>query len=125
MSASINTFMAGMTGTAEALGDLTATSAVTQTLAVPGLAIGVAAAVAVAQNTTPAAPYASATTDGFASDGYITSSHTGHMSIDFPFGPTPVSADVSMTFTSTHGGGNLLSDYSLSWLASPSVHGLL
>ena len=125
MSASTNTFLAGMTGTAQALGDLTATSAATGTLAVPGLAIGFAAAVAVAQNTTPAAPYASATTDGFANGGYITSSYIGHMSIDFPFGPTPVSADVSMTFISTHGGGNFLSDYSLSGLASPSVHGLL
>jgi hypothetical protein len=47
------------------------------------------------------------------------------MSIDFPFGPTPVSADVSMTFIATHGGGNFLSDYSPSGLASPSVHGLL
>jgi hypothetical protein len=125
MSANTNTFVAGMTATAEALGDRTATDAATQTLAAPGVAIGFAAAVAVAQNTTPAAPYASATTDGFAGGGYITNSHTGHMSIDFPFGPTPVSVDVSMTFIATHGGGNFLSDYSLSGPASPSVHGLL
>jgi hypothetical protein len=47
------------------------------------------------------------------------------MSIDFPFGPTPVSVDVSMTFIATHGGGKFLPDCSLSGLASPSVHGLL
>jgi hypothetical protein len=39
--------------------------------------------------------------------------------------PTPVSVDVSMTFIATHGGGKFLPDYSLSGLASPSVHGLL
>ena len=84
MSANTNTFVAGMIATAEAPGDRTATDAATQTLAVPGVAIGVAAAVAVAPNTTPAALYASATTDGFASGGYLTNSHTGHMSIDSP-----------------------------------------
>jgi hypothetical protein len=46
------------------------------------------------------------------------------MSIDFPFGPTLVSVDVSMTFIATHGGGKFLPDYALSGLASPSVHGL-
>lgn len=125
MSGSINTFSGGMTGTADAIGDLTATDAATATLAVPGLAIGAAAAVAVAQNTTPDAPYTSATTGGSVDGGYITSSHSGHLSIDYPFGPTPVSASVSMTFTSTHGGGDFLSGYSVYGLASPSIHGLL
>ena len=39
--------------------------AATRTLAAPRVVIGVAAAVAVAQNTTPVAPYASATTDAW------------------------------------------------------------
>jgi hypothetical protein len=125
MSANTNTFVAGMTATAEALGDRTATDAATRTLAVPGVAISFGAATAVAQDATPVVPHTSATTDGFATGGTITSSHTGHMSIDFPFGPMPVSVDVSMTFIATHGSGNFLSDYSLSGLASPSVHGLL
>jgi hypothetical protein len=35
------------------------------------------------------------------------------------------SVSVSMTFVATHGVGDFLSGYSLSGLASPSVHGLL
>jgi len=123
MSRSIN-MLAAMTATAEAMGDLTATNAATRTLVVPGLAIGFAAATAVAQDTTPAALHTSATTHGFVNERDITVSHTNHLSIDFPFGPTPVSLDVSMTFISTHGGSNFLSDYSLSGLAGPSTHGL-
>ena len=70
-------------------------------------------AVAVAQDTSPGMPHTSATTGGLVSGGSITSSHTDHVSIDFPFGPTPVSVDVSMTFIATHGGGKFLPDYSL------------
>ena len=120
-----NNFLATMTGSAQALGDLTTTYAATQTLAVPGLAIGAAAAAALAQNTGPVVPYASATTSGAVSGGVITSSHTNNLSIDSLFGSAPVSLDVSMTFTSTHGGGDHLSGYSLYGLASPSLHGLL
>jgi hypothetical protein len=46
------------------------------------------------------------------------------LSVDFPYGPTPVSVDVSVTTMSTHGGSDFLSDYSLSGVMGPSVHGL-
>jgi hypothetical protein len=122
MSGSINTFFAGVTGTAQALGDLTATNAVTKAAVLPGAAIGYAAAIAVAQDTAPGTPHTSAMTDGLVAGGYITNSHSVHMSVDFLYGPTPASVDVFVTSLSTHGGGdNFLSGYSL---ASPSVHGL-
>jgi hypothetical protein len=126
MSGSTNTFFAAVNGTADAVGSLTTTNVATQTVAAPGVAFGFAAAVSAAQDTAPAAPYTTASTSGFVSGGSITTSHTGHMSIDFPYGPTPVfSADASVTFIATYGGGNFPSDYSLSGLASPSLHGLL
>jgi len=112
-------------GKADALGDLTTTNAVTKTFAGAGLAVGFAAATAVAEGTTAAAPYTDATTGGVADGGFITSLRTSHTSIDFPYGPTPVSVSVSTTFVATHGVGDFLSGYSLSGLASPSVHGLL
>jgi hypothetical protein len=125
MSESSNMFFVTMLGKADALGDLTTTNAVTMTFAGPGMAVGLAAATAVAQGTTAAAPYTDATTDGLADGGFITSSQTSDMSIDFPYGSTPVSVSVSTTFVATHGVGDFLSGYSLSGLASPSVHGLL
>ena len=51
--------------------------------------IGYAVAIAVAQDTSPGTPHTSVTTDGLVSGGYITSSHTGHVSVDFPYGRTP------------------------------------
>jgi hypothetical protein len=118
-----NMFLAEMSGAAAAMGDLTSTFAETSTLAVPGLAIGFAAAGALAQDTAPGVPQASATTIGLVAGGYITSSHTNDLSIDFPYGPSPVSLDVSMTFASTHGGGDVLSAYAPE-IASLSLHGL-
>jgi hypothetical protein len=130
MSESSNMLFVTLFGEAAALGALTTTNAVTQTFAGAGfagagIAVGLAAATAVAEGTTAAAPYTDATTDGLANGGFITSSQTSHMSIDFPYGPTPVSVSLSMTFVATHGVGDFLSGYSLSGLASPSVHGLL
>ncbi len=124
MSGSTNTFFAAMNSTAQAMGDLTATKTVTTAAVLPGASIGYAVAIAVAQDTSPGTPHTSVTTDGLVSGGYITSSHTGHMSVDFPYGPTPVSVDVSVTAMSTHGGSDFLSDYSLSGLTGPSLHGL-
>jgi hypothetical protein len=124
MSESSNMVFVAMFGEAAALGDLTTTNAVTMTFAGPGMAVGLAAATAVAAGTTAAAPYTDATTDGLANGGFITSSQTSDMSIDFPHGSTPVSVSVSATFVATHGVGDFLSGYSLSGLASPSVHGL-
>jgi hypothetical protein len=118
MSASSNTLLVMMLGKADALADLTGTNTSTTTFAGAGIAVGFAAATAVAKGTTAAAPYTDATTVGLVDGGYITSSHTGHMSIDFPYGPTPVSATVSVTSLATHGVGGILS-------ASLSDYGLL
>jgi hypothetical protein len=125
MFESSNMLFVTVDGKADALGDLTTTNAVTKTFAGAGFAVGFAAATAVAEGTTAAAPYTDAMTDGLADGGFITSSRTSHMSIDFPYGPTPVSVSVSMTHVATYGGGDFLPGSSLSGLASPSVHGLL
>lgn len=124
MSGTTNTFLAAMNSTAHAMGDLTATKTETAAAVLPGASIGFAAAVAVAQDTSPGMPHTSATTGGLVSGGSITSSHTDHVSIDFPFGPNPVSADFSITTMSSHGDSDFLSGYSLSGLMGPSVHGL-
>ena len=124
MSGSTSTFLAAMNSAAHAMGDLTATNTSTTTAVLPGASIGYAVAVAVSQDTSPGTPLASATTGGVVSGGYIASSHTGHMSVEFPYGPTPVSVDVSVTAMSTHGGSDFLSGYSLSGVMGPSVHGL-
>ena len=100
MFESSNMLFVTMLGKADALGDLTATNAVTMTFAGGGIAVGLAAAMAVAEGTTAAAPHTDATTDGLADGGFITSSDTSHMSID---GPTPLSVSVSTTFVATHG----------------------
>ena len=125
MSESSNMLFVTVFSKADALGDLTTTNAVTMTFAGAEMAVGLAAAMAVAEGATAAAPYTDATTDGLANGGFITSSQTSDMSIDFPYGPTPVSVSISTTFVATHGVGDFLSGDSLSGLASPSVHGLL
>ena len=125
MSESSNMLFVTVYGKADALGDLTATNAVTETFAGAGIAVGFAAATAVAEGTTTAPPYTDATTDGLANGGFITDYGTSHTSIDFPYGPTPVLVTVSVTHVATHGVDDFLSGYSLSGLASPSVHGLL
>jgi hypothetical protein len=100
MSVSSNMLFVTVFGKADALGDLTATNAVTNTFAGAGSAVGFAAATAIAEGTTASAPYTDATTAGLADGGFITSSETSHMSFDFPYGPTPVSLSVSTTFVS-------------------------
>ena len=116
-----NTFLIDMSAAAAALGDQTSTYAATSTLAVPGVAIGFAAAVAFAQDDTPRT---SAETAGLVSGGIIISGHAQELSIDFPDGSTPLALDVSMTFVSAHGGGNILGDYALPDVGSLSLHGL-
>ena len=122
MAGSIDKFLVEVSSTALALGDRTITDTTASTAAWPGGAIGFAAAVAVAQDTAPGTPETSATTDGIVTGGYTTSSHASHLSFDFPYGPTPVSVDVSLTSLSAYGGGYALSGYGL---PSPSLHGLL
>jgi hypothetical protein len=122
MSGSINAFFAEATAAALAMGDQTATYTATGTAALPNAAIGYGAAVSVAQDTAPGTPETSATTDVIATGGYMTSSQGSHWSVDVPYGPTPTSVDVSLTFVSTHGGGYAFSGYDL---VSSSLHGLL
>jgi hypothetical protein len=74
---------------------LTTTNGVTETFAGAGIDVGFAAATAVAEGTTAAAPHTDATTAGLANGGFITTSDTSHTSLDFPYGPTPVSVSVS------------------------------
>jgi len=121
MSGSINTFFAGTTSSALAMGNQTATSTTNTTAAWPGLAAAYATAVAVAQNDAPVMPHTSTATDATATGGYITSAHSVHWSVDFPHSPTPVSVDVSISSVSSYGGGDALSGYGLQ---SPSLHGL-
>ena len=120
MFANNNMLFVMLNGKADALGDLSATNTSNTTFAGAGMAVGFAAAAAVAKGTSAAAPYTDATTDGLADGAFITISQTSHMST--PYGPTPVSVSVSMT--SVMGVGGFSSGYSLSGLASPSVHGL-
>jgi hypothetical protein len=122
MAASIDMFLVEASSTALALGDQTMTDTAASTAAWPGGAIGYAAAVAVAQDTAPGTPETSATTDVIATGGYMTSSQGSHWSVDVPYGPTPTSVDVSLTFASSHGGGDAFSGYDL---VSSSLHGLL
>jgi hypothetical protein len=121
MAGSIDTILVDVSSTALALGDRTMTDTATRTAAWPGGAIGFAAAVAVAQDTAPGRPETSATTDVIAIGGSMTSSTT-HWSVDFPYGPTPTSVDVSLTSVTVHGGGDPLSGYDL---VGSSLHGLL
>jgi hypothetical protein len=116
-----NTFLIDMNAKAAAMGDLTATYTAASSAAVPGLAIGFAAATAFAQGATP---HTSVETAGLVSGGYITSGHAQELSIDFPYGPTPVSVDISITVVSAHGGGDIFAGYSLPDLNGPSLHGL-
>jgi hypothetical protein len=122
MAGSIDMFFVDVSSAALALGDQTMTDTVTSTAAWPGAAIGYGVAVAVAQDTAPGTPETSATTDAIATGGYMTSSQGSHWSVDFPYGPTPTSVDVSLTFVSTHGGGYALSGYDL---VGSSLHGPL
>src|SRR5262245_22858077 len=121
MAGSSNMFLVNASSAALALGDQTMTDTAASTAAWPGAAIGFAAAVAVAQDAAPGTPETSATTDVTATGGNTTSSHSSHWSVDVPFGPTPISVDVSLMWVSTHG-GNALSAHDL---VDSSLHGLL
>ena len=122
MAGSTNMFLAEVSSAALALGDRTMTDTAAGTAVWPGAAIGYAAAVAVVQDTAPGTPETSATTDVIATGGYTTSSQGMHWSVDFPYGPTPTSVDVSLTWVAVHGGGDPLSGYDL---VSSSLHGLI
>jgi hypothetical protein len=104
----------------DALGDLTATTASTNTFTGAGIAGGHAAglgvATAFAEGTTAAAPYTDATTNWLGSSGYLTSSHSNNVSFDLPHLPTPVSLSISSTAVTTWGFGGV-------WSASPFDYG--
>jgi hypothetical protein len=116
-----NTVLIDMSAAAAAMGDVTATYTAASTLAAPGLAVGFAAAVSFAQGTGQGT---SAETTSLVPGGVIMSGHTVHLSIDFPYGPTPTSADVSITVVSSHGTGDTLGGYALPEYSGPSLHGL-
>lgn len=67
------------------------------------MAIGMAAFVAIAQGGDGAVPQTTTNTVGVVGGGNITSSHTGTFSIDFSYGPTPVSVTISLTSVGTYG----------------------
>jgi hypothetical protein len=121
MSGSTNAFFAEATAVALAMGDQTATYTATGTAALPNAAIAYGAAVSVAQDHAPDTPQTSAATDAIATGGYMTSSQGSHWSVDFPYGSTPTSVDVSFTFVATQGGGYAFSGYDL---VGSSLHGL-
>ena len=114
-----NTLLIDMTAAADAFGDHTATDAATSTMAIPGLAIGFAAATAFAEG---GVPRASADTDALFSSGYLISGHSQELSIDFA--SADVSFAVSITSLSSHDAGDALSGYALTDLGSASLHGL-
>ena len=116
-----NTVLIDMSAAATAMGNVTATYATTNTLASPGLAIGFAAAVSFAQGD---GERTSAETTSQVPGGIIMSGHTAELSIDFPYGPTPVSVDVSITSISSHGAGDVLGGYALPEHSGPLLHGL-
>ena len=107
MFANNNKLFVMLNAKSDALGDLTATNTSTKTFAGAGIAgghaAGLAVATAFAEGTTAAAPYTDATTDWLGSGGYLTSSHSGNVSFDLPYGPTPVSLSISSTSVTTVG----------------------
>jgi hypothetical protein len=102
-----------LNGTSAASGDVTATTASTNTFAGAGIAgghtAGLAVATAFAEGTTAAAPYTDATTNWLGSGGNLISSHSNNVSFDLPHGPTPVSLSISSTAVTTWNFGGILS----------------
>jgi hypothetical protein len=102
-----------LNGTSAASGDVTATTASTNTFAGAGIAgghtAGLAVATAFAEGTTAAAPYTDATTNWLGSGGNLVSSHSNNVSFDLPHGPTPISLSISSTAVTTWGFGGVLS----------------
>ena len=111
MSGGINTYLAEVTATTQAAGDEAATDSGAVAVAWPGTAKGYAVAIAAAQDTAPDIPLTIAITDGIATGGHTTASHTTYWSLDIPFGPTLTSVDVSVTYVVSHGGDSAFSEY--------------
>ena len=109
-----------LNGKSDALGDVTATTASTNTFAGAGIAgghtAGLAVAMAFAEGTTAAAPYTDATTNWLGSGGNLTSSHSSNVSFHSPYGPTPVSLSISSTAVTTWNFGGI-------WSTSPFDYG--
>ena len=109
-----------LNGTSAASGDVTATTASTNTFAGAGIAgghtAGLAVATAFAEGTTAAAPYTDATTNWLGSRGNLVSSHSNDVSFDLPHGPTPVSLSISSTAVTTWNFGGI-------WSTSPFDYG--
>jgi hypothetical protein len=113
MFANNNQLFVMLNAKSDALGDLTATTALTKTFVGAGIAgghtAGLGVATAFAEGTTAAAPYTNATTNWLGSGGQLISSHSNNVSFDLPHGPTPVSLSISSTSVTTWGFGGVLS----------------
>jgi len=99
MFANNNKLFVMLNAKSDALGDLTATTASTNTFTGAGIAGGHAAglgvATAFAEGTTAGAPFTGATTDWLGSGGQLISSHSNNVSFDLPH--APVSLSISST----------------------------
>jgi hypothetical protein len=111
-------------GSADAIGSPSAVQGDTATFSGGGMSLGAAGFVALSQGSDTALPHAQANTYGSAGGGEISTASTGTMSLDLPFGPTPVSAAASLTFVSAFDSGALSAQFTpqdeFSSLASPA-----
>ena len=94
-------------GSATAVGESATTQGLTDTFAGGGMALGVAAFVAGSQNFDGVLPHTAATATGMAGGGNVMTSFADTMTIDFPFGPNPVSESVAVTFVGAMGPASL------------------
>jgi hypothetical protein len=87
-------------GNAKALGTHSAASAVTDTFAGAGMAVGFGAFLAAAQGTAVSVPHSITGAYALGGDTHdaTTSTHFSNFSIDFPYGQAPVSLSASMVF---------------------------
>jgi len=119
MPGSISSYSAGLAGTALALGSQSSTTTIAKTAAWSGTAVAYGTAIAVAQDTVVS--HTTTTTNGFASGGTTSTSHTLNWSVDYSSGGVHVSTDVSLTAASSYGQSDALSGYGVT---SPSLQGL-
>ena len=98
-------FLATSGSVADAIGPAATTQGASQTLAAGGMAIGVAVALAAAQQAMGGLPQVEATTNGVASGGDLLSSSANTMALSFLHGVAPVAVASSITFVASSGGG--------------------
>jgi hypothetical protein len=99
--------IAAVSGNATAMGESATTLGLTDTFAGGGMAIGVAAFAAAAQNFDGLLPHTAATATGIAGGGNVMTALSDTVTIAFPFGPDPVSETVAVTFVGAMGPASL------------------